>query len=209
MKKLLFLATILVAFASLADAQIIGSTNSATSPRSPKVDNSPLYRPTGGYIRFSGGFPTLLSVAYNYQLNPSFMLGGGVGVGFGREMRKYWKSDELVEQSLENGDPSFIPIYAEAEFRTPKYRWSLFFNIKVGYSLFKPEDKVWLNYYGYTKYQYHYSPWLVAVAVGASYKNLHFGGGMSNVCALDADGPTPNVFLAYSLPFSGIKRALF
>ena len=207
MKKLLFFATLLVAFVSLADAQIIGSTNSATSPRSPKVDNSPLYRPTGGYIRFSGGFPTLLSVAYNYQLTPSFMFGGGVGVGFVRQVYRYWEAGELVEQKIENSDElGSMPIYAEAELRTPKYKWSLFLNIKVGYSLFTPEDKEVWRYGNYTE-QRHYSPWLIAVAAGASYKNLHLGVGMSNVSA--GDGFNPNVFLAYSFPLSGIKRALF
>ena len=206
MKKILFLATMLVAFASLADAQIIGSTNSATSPHTPKVDNSPLYRPTGSYIRFSGGYPTLLTAAYNYQLTPSFMFGGGVGLGCVRRMWMKWIADEWVFQNWMKTDPQVMPIYAEAEFRTPRYRWSMFLNIKVGYSLFTPEDIIRKSYDGH--YADNYSPWLIAVTTGASYKNLHLGVGVSNVVFPDEDSFF-SFFLAYSLPFNRIKHSLF
>ena len=185
----------LVAFASLADAQIIGSTNSASSPRSPKVDNSPLCRPTGSALRFSLGFPGLLTVAYNHQMTSSFMVGGGVGVGACSRSR--------IRYDWRGAHVPVMPIYAETELRTPRYKWSLFVNVKVGYSLFTPEDDDYMWADGYT-----YTPWFLAATAGTSYKNLHLGMGVSTV-TLDIVVPYVSGFLSYSLPLSGIKRALF
>ena len=81
----------------------------------PKVAD-PRYRPTGSYLRFGlGAVNIIASIAYNYQITPSFMVGAGVGVG-----------DE------EEHFTATLPIYAEVELRTPRYDWSLFINTKIG-----------------------------------------------------------------------------
>lgn len=86
-------------------------------PETKKKTIDPTYRPTGGYLRISSGYPVVGSLAYNHQITPYFMVGGGAGIA----------------------GPG-IPIYVETELRTPKYNWSIFLNLKSGVIISSFED---------------------------------------------------------------------
>ena len=81
------------------------------------VKNNDLYRPTGPLLKFDLGLPT--GIAIGYQVTPWLMLGGGVGVccGYGRT------------GSFNYG---YVPLFVEARFSTPRYKWSLFCDVKGG-----------------------------------------------------------------------------
>jgi hypothetical protein len=85
-------------------------------PETKKKSIDPTYRPTGGYLRISSGYPVVGSLAYNHQITPYFMVGGGAGYS-------PWGAPRETDTGL---------IYAEAELRTPKYDWSIFLNLKTG-----------------------------------------------------------------------------
>lgn len=91
-----------------------------------KIDNSPRYRPTGGYLSIATGIPMLASVAYKYQKTPSFSMGVGLGIG-----------------------DYYGPFFIETTFRTPRYDRSIFFDVKLGIDIFRiyggidfPEDMI-------------------------------------------------------------------
>lgn len=86
-------------------------------PETKKKTIDPTYRPTGGYLRISSGYPVVGSLAYNHQITPYFMVGGGAGYS------PWWGKRRKTDTGL---------IYAEAELRTPKYDWSIFLNLKTG-----------------------------------------------------------------------------
>lgn len=101
-----------------------------------KVNNDPIYRPTGGSLRFLAGAPdVIISLAYNHQITPGFMMGGGAGFGVGACKERTYYSDGTLYESRHNTHDA-IPVYLETEFRTPRYNWSLFINLKVGVHFF-------------------------------------------------------------------------
>lgn len=168
-----------------------------------RVDNDPLYRPTGGSLRFLVGVPDLLfSIAYNQQITSGFMVGGGVGYGRGKYVVRYWDS---WGYDYDERTADCIPIYFETELRTPKYEWSLFINLKAGIGIF-PEKKEDYYYNGKPEYTYEYRTFLASVTIGGSYKNLNLGVGISTWGIPDV----PVVFsLSYNLPFTAIDKGLF
>ena len=136
MKRFITLITLLTLLTIGLQAQIIDATNNSTHKQEKTSSNSPIYKPTGHYLRYEGG---LLwgSVAYDYQINPYIMVGGGVGVGIG-----YYNA--------------IAPIYAEAVFSTPRNKWSLYAEIKLGYETVE-------------------ASFFPSLTVGANYKNLGLG----------------------------------
>ena len=110
MKRLITLFTLMVMFAIGMQAQIVGANEGPKTKMSNTT--SSLYKPTGHYLRLEAGYAHIFSVAYGYQINPYIMIGGGVGFGY-----------------LHN--PT-LPIYAEAIFSTPRYKWSFIGDIKIG-----------------------------------------------------------------------------
>ncbi|MBR4774370.1 MAG: hypothetical protein IK010_08080 [Bacteroidales bacterium] len=142
-----------------------------------KID--PSYRPTGSSLRFTLGYADILgSLAYNYQITPRFMIGGGAGIGFGNG-------------PVELGDRVAIPFYLEADLRTPRYTWSLFVNVKVGMWYFLDYNE-----------EYEYHPILGSLALGGSHKNLNLGFGITTG-VLSGHGYLFNplvFFLSYNLP---------
>lgn len=186
--KRIVIAAILLAFGFSANAQIVGATNNQEVPRTRTSDTSPLDRPTGSYLRFEGGFPIIASVAYCYQFTHSFMIGGGMGYGLSGG---YWYSS----LNTTVGHPC-MPIFIEAEIRTPRFKWSLFFNIKYGYNVFlsNPYDNRSTDDVFYTR--------ILTTSAGVGYKNLSLGCGYSTVLNC-------NAFISYSLPLDKIKLGLF
>lgn len=120
-------------------------------PETKKKTIDPTYRPTGGYLRISSGYPMTGSLAYNHQITPYFMVGGGAGYS---------------PRVNAEGVTSAILIYAETELRTPKYNWSLFVNLKTGATIPLPLSR-------------DADPIFVAIHAGVSYQNIHLGVGFS------------------------------
>lgn len=219
MKRIILAAVLLLALAPCASAQMVGATN-RQSGGFLASDPSPLYRPTGPSIRFSIGASPLVSVAYNHQLTPWFTVGGGVGLTFinGETHREryystgsygyyYWSFSSSDDYNSRDGGG--IPLFVEAEVRTPRYKWSFFVNTKLGYILNAPED---ISYYETNRtpsssYEYatnHWTNWnklLFSVTTGASYKNVSLGLGYAYKEGF-------NLQLSYNLPISVITSKL-
>lgn len=173
-----------------------------------KVSDDPFYRSTGGSLRFLGGATDVIfSMAYNYQITSSFLIGGGVGYGFGRYEEKQYYNGKL-DNEYERIDPA-IPVYLETEFRTPRYKWSLFVNLKVGMHFFfdKREDYDDIYSWATPRYTYDYKPLFASCTFGGSWKNLNLGVGITTA-GWYYDVPI-TVSLSYNLPLKTIKKGLF
>ncbi len=170
MRKLVILIALVLTM-STASAQMIGATNNQQTPRVQRVDNSPVFRPTGGSLRFKAGIPWDFLVSYNHYVTSYFMIGGGTGIAY-------------------DGEGESFPIYAEMDLRTPKFKWSLFLNIRVGVDMFAVGIDLFESGY-------------FAASLGVSYKNLNAGFGLSTVAA---ETGWPEVFVSYNLPISTIEK---
>ena len=169
MKRFLSFFVMVTVLAGYADAQIIGATN-RSNPSNPNSSTTPEYRKTGASLRISSGFPNVGLLAFDYQLTPSFLVGGGGGVNVCNEVN--------------------IPIFGEIELRTPRYKWSIFLNVKSGYGFL-------------------YEDVFFAAMVGVSYKNISLGFGLStsqyysyhsNYEYSGFEWILPMVSLSYNLP---------
>lgn len=219
MKKIVLAALALLTLVPCANAQMVGATN-RQSGGFISSDPSPLYRPTGPSIRFSIGASPLVSVAYNHQLTPWFMVGGGVGLCFvnGTEHREnytaegstgyyYWVHTYDHNYMMREGGG--IPIFVEAEVRTPRYKWSFFVDTKLGYILNAPEDRIERGtdrspyFSGQTTCndKYEWNRILFSLTAGASYKNVSLGIGYAYTEGF-------NLQLSYNLPISVITSHL-
>lgn len=219
MKRIILAAVLLLALAPCASAQMVGATN-RQSGGFLASDPSPLYRPTGPSIRFSIGASPLVSVAYNHQLTSWLMVGGGVGLCFvngtrykedyhasGSSGSYYWSYSgrEIYYMREKDG----IPLFAEAEVRTPRYKWSFFVNTKLGYILNAPEDRIergtdrspYFSSQTTCNDEYEWNRILFSLTAGASYKNVSLGLGYAYTEGF-------NLQLSYNLPISVITSHL-
>lgn len=154
----------------------------------------PEYRTTGPYLRISTGIPMVASLALDYYITPWFMAGGGIGVsGCGH----YHYSSRY--RSFRDRMGLCVPVFAEAELRTPRHKWSFFANLKVGWNMLKPsfyfDSYNWVDEYVY--YSDEYDSFQAVGTAGFGYKNLNVGLGYS------ADG-FGVVTLSYQFPVSGV-----
>lgn len=215
MKRIVLVAALLLSFCITANAQMIGATNNNPTVR---TNNSPLHHPTGSALRFEAGFPLLFSISYVNHVSPYFMIGGGTGLGmYGYDYsiwnyRKpsnsytYYLYDSYSDREYDFG---CMPLFAEAELHTPRYKWSLFINVKAGYNLFHPDDYYYSDprdeSYRYYDYAYDYERkcdrFFFMASVGFSYKNFSFGAGYSTTYFL-------NSYLSYNLPIKSITSAI-
>ena len=207
MKRVIIIAALLLTFGLTAQAQMVGATNNQQTPRVQRGDNSPLYHPTGGALRFETGFPHVLNVAYVHHLTPSFMFGGGTGVSGCGETRTRYYSDGSRSEYRWNEDEldACLPLFLEAELHTPRFKWSLFLNVKAGYNLLRHKDGGWSEnsyYNGYYYLEYKYDRFFFDASVGFSYKNLSLGLGYSTVFY-------GKFSLSYNLPVSTISKWFF
>ncbi len=204
MKKFFLFATVLLFLGLPVDAQMVVVTTNQQTPRVQRVDNSPVFRPTVGSLRFSAGLPGLFTVSYNHFFTSYFMIGGGTGLGYyygksweeREEFNDYWSEIEV--------DVPAMPLFAEMDLRTPKYKWSLFLNVKVGVNLFGRSSEIHSN----TGFRYGYSsrPFFASAAVGISYMNLNLGVGISTIMY---NAGAPDFFVSYNLPLSTIEKLFF
>lgn len=212
MKKVIAVVLVAIMAGVGVKAQEVITLSQGQNVKVEKV--TPLYRPTGHNIRIAVGAPVLLGVEYNRWLTPWFMVGAGTGFGIvgGAEtltVPAYTSSYGYYHpaQNTSYSRAGFgIPWHVEAEFRTPQYKRSLFFNLKVGYG-------VGVKHYGYYKdsfydgmdengnvvygeVTYDWKPFFMLATIGFSYKRFSVGVGAgvlgSNRCA--------NLMIAYDIP---------
>lgn len=146
------------------------------TPTTPQTTHQRYY-PEGGSLRFTGGL-YILSLAYNHQVTPSFMIGGGAGISSIRGIRHYF---EYIF-----GEGPGYPLFIEAEIRTPRYGWSLFVNAKLGYLIHGKHDD-----------DHDYPHFFSQITGGVSYKHLNLGIGWSYTPV----GDVPiTIHLSYNLP---------
>ena len=167
------------------------------------------YRKTGHYLSFAAGVPHYFTIAYRYQMTPSIAVGGGAGFGdVSCNQTSYWLNESNVWEysySDPDGRSGVVPIFAEIDLRTPKHKWSLFLNAKLGFNIYTEPEKFEDYYFeNVDNDQYFFdfdSPNLlhISAALGVSYKYLNFGIGYSNSIAYDVE-EFPYLFLSYSLP---------
>ena len=170
----------LVAFTSFADAQIIGSTNNATSP---KVDYNNLYRPTGPSLQFEAGYLGG-AVGLGYQLNPYIMVGSG----------GTW----LLTEGL-----STI-FYLESRFSTPLYNHSIFLDLKGGLDF----SYGYAIPVGVAKAGYMYKNLSLGVGLFLHRYIQHVDTVYGRI-DIDRYEPSLIVQVGYNLPLNGLMRHLF
>lgn len=171
----------------------------APKPAVAKANNDPFYKPTGEYLRCLVSFTDIpFSIAYDYQLTPTLMIGAGTGLGTGYSSYlgySYWDDGYLryVEGALG------IPIYLETELRTPRYKWSLFVNMKLGAYIFLNKESA-----------HNYKPLLASLSVGSSWKNLNIGLGITTGFGISAAEIRPSFItsISYNLPLETIKKTI-
>lgn len=112
MKRVLLLIVTLLALTQGVNAQIVGSTNRSGGSYNPYGQNDE-GRQRGPLLHFELGMPFAFSLGY--QLNPSLMVGAGVGASF------------LITE--------YAPIFAQIRLSTPHDNRALFLDIKGGYDL--------------------------------------------------------------------------
>lgn len=220
MKKIVLL--LFLAVSMVASAQMIGATNSQGTFR--PAGDSPLIRPTGPSLRFGIGTP-YASLAFDYQLSPWLMVGAGAGFGdaFITKYTDYYETPvnswEWIYTGTANQDQydfnHGIPLFFEAEVRTPRYKWSVFLNVRLGYNLQLHEDYT-RDYrhdviYEYRDYAYveHFmaNRFFLATYAGISYRYFNLGIGYSNsITIFDNDGFAVNI--SYDLPITTLRRWL-
>ena len=176
-------------------------------PEKPTKVESSLYRKTGHYLSFAAGVPHYFTIAYRYQMTPSIAVGAGAGFGdVNNGLTATYYNRDITTDDLNylyswEVKSNVIPIFAEIDLRTPKYKWSLFLNIKLGANIYTEtfEDYSYNIRDDYTRectYTGTLNLFYVSAALGVSYKNLNLGIGYSNSRLYDL----PYLFLSYSLP---------
>lgn len=199
MKRIITFIALLTLLATGLQAQIIDATNNTPKKKEKTLSNTPIYKPTGHYLRFEAGYPHFASVAYGYQTNPYIMIGGGVGFGI---ICYTWTGTRTIYNSFYN-EPFIMkhsgtgfPIYAEVNLSTPKYKWSLIANIKFGYAIPLEEGHRVVSTSGY------YIEWIQkgrrlwgALNLGVTYRNFSLCAGISS-----NNDEWYSFFISYNLP---------
>ena len=176
MKRIISIIAFLVFFTTGVHAQILGATDNSTTLRK----NDYLYKPVGHYLRLETGLPFFVDVidaSYGYQISPYILV--GIGAGAGSAYYHYHKLGYKGSILEEYDDIGFgIPIYGEVILSTPKHKWALFADMKIG-TLIPIYDKVHYYYNGnpYTA-QFVISSLYIKSIVGFRFRNFGLGAGM-------------------------------
>ncbi|MBQ7062042.1 MAG: hypothetical protein IJM88_01975 [Bacteroidales bacterium] len=192
MKKIVFIIIMATIANSGVNAQEVITLSQGHNVKTEKV--TPLYRPTGNDIRIAIGGPVLIGIEYNRWIKPWLMVGAGTGYGMVRCIETvkvpaytsyYGYYYPVRDESIPRAGYG-IPLYVEAELRTPKYKWSAFLNVKMGYG-------VKLKRYGtneegsfycgnddnnnpvYGEVNYEWKPFFMLATAGFSYKRFSMG----------------------------------
>lgn len=208
MKRIITFIALLTLLATGLQAQIIDATNNTPKKKEKTLSNTPIYKPTGHYLRFEAGYPHYASIAYGYQLNPYVLIGGGLGFGGMHYFETIWKhstdgSVTLVEKHDRIWDGLGIPLFLETIISTPKYRWSLMLDLKIGYGIPINEHHFYRDPYHSPDYTPDYTLEYISkgnrifgtVDLGVSYKNISLFIGISS-----NNRDWYSLFISYNLP---------
>lgn len=174
MKKIIVIALLLSAFGMNSQAQMIGATNSQGGYHPADNGNTSLYRPTGSVFQFELGYSNTL--AFGYQFNPYLRASLGVGL--------------LAEYEWDN---ACLPVFAEVRLGTPRYRFSIYLDVKVGYNFIDCEYRS-----------------VYAAQLGVTFRQFSIGAGIVNFGRNKAhDYYGPNLSIGWSIPVSNLRSKLF
>ena len=196
-------------------AQIVGATNRQQGGFS-RGSNDPEYHPTGYNLHFEAAMP--IAIGVTYQLNPNVMVGGGIAYyPFEDTYWGYYQSS--YDGSWYDGRieaDGALPIYVQARLSTPRYRWSVFADFKLGYNIGSVDHK--MDSSVDLKEPNHI---FFAMQAGVSYKRLSFGAGFGwNPARVKFEHNygggnyssesyfCPSISLSYDLPIAPIINAL-
>ena len=214
MKKTVFVI-IMATIASIGlKAQEVITLSQGHNVKTEKV--TPLYRPTGNDIRIAIGGPVLIGIEYNRWIKSWLMVGAGTGygmVGYTETIKTpaytsfygghyYPAKNETLSRS-----GSGIPLYVEAELRTPKYKWSAFFNLKMGYGIgikhygYFEEGKLYCdndenNNPVFGEVNYEWKPFFMLATAGFGYKRFSMGIGAGVL----GGHRSASILIAYDIP---------
>ena len=222
MKKIVFAALALLTLVTCANAQMVGATNRQQGGFG-TTSSDPEYRPTGAVLQFELGSP--VAIAAGCQLNSNVMVGGGIGFyGFQRnyegcyQVYAYHGPQYGYGYDTRCGEvymKTILPIYAEARFSTPRYRWSAFADMKLGAVIGAGID--WSTDMAGTGATCKTgNPLFMAAQVGFSYKRFSIGFGYTYCPGLmrldnwdmqpeNHSYSCPNISLSYQLSIDKLR----
>lgn len=154
MKKVFIFLLSLCTFA-MVQAQVVGANTQQGSILKPSK-LIPEYRPTGGFMEISLGYPNA-AITVGNQLSSSVMIGGTFGV--------LWLDGNW---GWERHEYTALPLFFSARFSTPKYNFSLFAEANVGIDLRALIDG----------YDFAYMP-IGRLSAGFAWRNLFVSGGIN------------------------------
>ena len=182
MKRVVLFLGLLLGFSLMADAQMVGATNRQRGGSGSGVE--PQYRETGWRLNAEVGTST--AVSFGYQFTPNIMAAAGLEMVSDFDYMLIWG-----------------PVFAQVRLSTPMYRWSLFADLRFGWTVF--------SFYGGKS--------VSQATVGVGYKNWSLGGGVAFSPGLTYDNPdyrdyradiwTPIVSLSYSFPLKRLNGVFF
>lgn len=212
MKKIIF-ATVMFAMASVCvNAQEVITLSQGHNVKTEKV--TPLYRPTGHYIRIAIGGPVIIGVEYNRWIKPWLMVGAGTGYGIVGctetiSVPAYTSSYGYyhpAKNKTYNRAGYGVPWHLEVELRSPRYKWSAFLNLKLGYGVGVKhygvyqdtfyEDMDENNNIVYGKSNYEWKPFFMLATAGFGYKRFSMGIG----AGILGGKRSASLLLAYDIP---------
>lgn len=166
--KLLLPAILLFAFVCTTEAQIVVTSTSASTEKTPKTKSirqkGLVVRPEIG-IGLNTAWETMqlniLGIA-NYQFNPYISLGGGTGLSSNNFDKKF-------------GQLFFsIPIYANIRGYFCNRKWSPYYDIKLGFNgTINQKDYIYYDNKKYT--DINVTGFYADFGLGMQYKNYDFG----------------------------------
>lgn len=167
--RIIIALLVLLGAASLAEAQIVvSSTTASTHREKPKSGREKgwVIRPEvefGTGSHFDGGVGIYGTAAY--QLNSYFAFGGGLGYLY----------DFIYDDPRVTSRPQVIPVFANARAYFIDRKWSPFFDLKLGY-LIPLSSRIYEIYDGY----YYIDTetirgWYFDPTLGVQFKGFDFG----------------------------------
>lgn len=158
-----------------------------TTPKPRKI--VPLYRPEGWYLQPELGAPTAISIGN--QITSSFSVFGGIAIA------------PLI--GIDHRTSPALPIFAGIRYSTPKYKFSMFADIRLGIDL---QDQKFLT---------PKKTFIPIMQVGCMWKELSVGIGVTMFYDEQWDSSyyesglygSGSISISYRIPVKAIKKRLF
>lgn len=185
--KLLLPAILLFAFVCTTEAQIVVTSTSASTEKTPKTKS---IRQKGLVVRPEIGIGlntsakmqlNILGIA-NYQFNPYISLGGGAGLSYNnfsvfaiRDNLETVSFNQYFNQDKDFGQHFFsIPIFANIRGYFCDRKWSPYYDIKLGFNG-TINQKDCIDYGNYKFTDINLTGFYADFGLGMQYKNYDFG----------------------------------